>query len=140
MIYWILSDVAGKHARRHDGDWEPLDRRRPTSDDVERFHRYRDAVAKAKKLRAKDCHCKPLKQEGIVLFWRLPAAIESVASTPAGKELMRWAASSTTDMAEVIEFRSRRQAEAWTKRAIAEGCEVIECKGTARPAKRKATK
>jgi hypothetical protein len=41
-------------------------------------------------------------------------------------------------MAEVIEFRSRRQAEAWTKRAIAEGCEVIECKGTARPAKRKA--
>jgi len=129
-----------KHARRHDGDWEPLDRRRPTSDDVERFHRYRDAVAKAKKLRKQDCHCKPLKQEGIVLFWRLPAAIESVANTPAGKELMRWAASSNTDLAEVIEFRSRRQAEAWTKRAIAEGCEVIECKGTARPAERKVQK
>jgi hypothetical protein len=120
MIYWILSDIGVKHARRHDGDWEPLDRRRPTSDDVERFHRYRDAVAKAKKLRSKDCHCKPLKQEGIVLFWRLP-------------ELP-----GESDLAEVIEFRSRRQAEAWTKRAIAEGCEVIECKGTARPAKRKA--
>jgi len=119
MIYWILSDIGVKHARRHDGDWEPLDRRHPTSDDVERFHRYRDAVAKAKKLRAKDCHCKPLKQEGVVLFWRLPER------------------SGESDMAEVIEFRSRRQAEAWTKRAIAEGCEVIECKGTARPAKRK---
>ena len=119
MIYWILSDIGVKHARRHDGDWEPLDRRHPASDDVERFHRYRDAVAKAKKLRAKDCHCKPLKQEGVVLFWRLPER------------------SGESDMAEVIEFRSRRQAEAWTKRAIAEGCEVIECKGTA---KRKVTK
>jgi hypothetical protein len=122
MIYWILSDIGVKHARRQDGDWEPLDRRHPASDDVERFHRYRDAVAKAKKLRAKDCHCKPLKQEGVVLFWRLPER------------------SDESDMAEVIEFRSRRQAEAWTKRAIAEGCEVIECKGTARPAKRKVTK
>jgi hypothetical protein len=120
MTYWILSDIGVKHARRHDGNWEPLDRRRPASDDVERFHRYRDAVAKAKKLRAKDCHCKPLKQEGIVLFWRLPER------------------PGESDLAEVIEFRSRRQAEAWTKRAIAEGCEVIECKGTARPAKRKA--
>ena len=122
MIYWILSDIGVKHARRHDGDWEPLDRRHPASDDVERFHRYRDAVAKAKKLRKQDCHCKPLKQEGVVLFWRLPER------------------SGESDMAEVIEFRSRRQAEAWTKRAIAEGCEVIECKGTARPAKRKVTK
>ena len=120
MIYWILSDIGVKHARRHDGDWEPLDRRRPASDDVERFHRYRDAVAKARKLCAKDCHCKPLKQEGVVLFWRLPER------------------SGESDLAEVIEFRSRRQAEAWTKRAIAEGCEVIECKGTPRPAKRKA--
>jgi hypothetical protein len=99
MIYWILSDIAGKNGRRHDGDWEPLSKRGPASDEVERFHRYRDAVAKAKKLRAKDCHTKPLKQEGIVFFWHLPAA--------AGE----------SDLAE-----------------------VIECLGTARPAKRKARK
>jgi len=113
MIYWILTDVAGKHGRRHDGDWEPLERRAPASDDVERFHRHADAVAKAKKLKAKDCHCKPLKQEGIVFFWRLPEA-----------------APGESDLAEVIEFRSARQAAAWRKRAIAEGCEVIECKGS----------
>jgi hypothetical protein len=118
MIYWILTDVAGKHGRRHDGDWEQLERRSPASDEVERFHRYRDAVAKAKKLKAKDCHCKPLKQEGIVLFWRLPER--------AGEN----------DLAEVVEFRSKRQAAAWRKQAEAEGCEVIECLGTARPAKR----
>jgi hypothetical protein len=132
MIYWILTDVAGEHGRRHDGDWEPLERRAPASDEVERFHRYRDAVAKAKKLKAKDCHCKPLKQEGIVLFWRLPAEVEPIAKTPAGKALMRWASASQTDLAEVIEFKSKRQADAWRKRAIAEGCEVIECLGTAK--------
>jgi hypothetical protein len=114
MIYWILSDMGVKHGRRHDGNW----------DDVERFHRHRDAVAKAKKLRAKGCYCKPLKQEGIVLYWRLPER--------AGEK----------DLTEIIEFRSRRQADAWTKRAIAEGCEVIECLGLARPhaAKRKVKK
>ena len=120
MIYWILTDIAGKHARRHDGDWEPLSKREPASDEVERFHRHADALAKARKLKAKGCHTKPLKQEGIVFFWHLPAA--------AGE----------FDLAEVIEFRSARQAAAWRKRAEAEGCEVIECKGTARPAKRKA--
>ena len=118
MIYWILSDMGVKHGRRHDGNWEPLSKRTPASDEVARFHRYRDAVAAAKKLRKKDCHCKPLKQEGIVLYWRLPAE--------AGE----------SDLAEVIEFRSRRQADAWRKRAEAEGCEVIECLGVARPAKR----
>jgi hypothetical protein len=137
MIYWILSDMAGVHGRTHDGDWEPLLKRQPASDDVERFHRHRDALARAKKLKAKGERCRPLKQEGICYYWRLPAAIESVANTPAGKELMRWAAGSATDLAEIIEFRSKRQAEAWRKRAIAEGCEVIECLGTARPAKRK---
>jgi hypothetical protein len=115
MIYWILTDIGGKHARRHDGNWEPLDRRRPASDEVERFHRAVDATAKAKKLKAKDCHCKPLKQEGIVYYWRLPAATGDA-----------------TDLAEVIEFRSARQAAAWKKRALAEGCEVIECRGRAR--------
>lgn len=119
MIYWVLSDMGVKHARRHDGNWEPLNRHEPTSDDVERFHRYRDAVAKAKKLRAKDCHCKPLKQEGIVFYWRLPES-----------------APGESDLAEVIEFRSARRAAAWRKQAEAEGCEVVECKGTARPAKR----
>lgn len=119
MIYWILSDIGVKHARRHDGNWEPLSKRTQASDEVTRYHRYRDAVAAAKKLRAKDCHCKPLKQEGVVLYWRLPAE--------AGE----------SDLAEVIEFRSRRQADAWRKRAEAEGCEVIECLGVARPAKRK---
>ena len=125
MTYWILSDMGVKHCRRHDGNWEPLSKRNPASDDVTRYHRYRDAVAAAKKLRAKDCHCKPLKQEGIVLYWRLPAT--------AGE----------SDLAEVIEFRTRRQADAWQRQAIAEGCEVIECLGTAkppRPANRKATK
>jgi hypothetical protein len=115
MIYWILSDMGVKHGRRHDGNWEPLDKRHPASDDVERFLKHRDAIAKAKKLRAKDCHCKPLRQEGIVLYWRLPER--------AGEN----------DLAEIVEFRSRRQADAWTKRAIAEGCEVIECLGLARP-------
>jgi hypothetical protein len=120
MIYWILADVAGKHGRRHDGDWEPLTKREPASDEVERFHRHRDAVAKAKKLKAKGCHCKPLKQEGIVLFWRLPER--------AGE----------SDLVDIVEFRSKRQAEAWRKRALAEGCEVIECLGTARkPARAK---
>lgn len=119
MIYWILSDMGVKHGRRHDGNWEPLSKRTPASDEVTRFHRYRDAVAAAKKLKKKDCHCKPLKQEGVVLYWRLPAE--------AGE----------SDLAEVIEFRSRRQADAWRKRAEAEGCEVIECLGVARPAKRK---
>lgn len=119
MIYWILSDMGVKHGRRHDGNWEPLSKRTPASDEVARFHRYRDAVAAAKKLKKKDCHCKPLKQEGVVLYWRLPAE--------AGE----------SDLAEVIEFRSRRQADAWRKRAEAEGCEVIECLGVARPAKRK---
>jgi hypothetical protein len=95
MIYWILTDIGGKHARRHDGNWEPLNRRRPASDEVERFHRAVEATAKAKKLKSKDCHCKPLRQEGIV-------------------------------------FRSARQAAAWKKRALAEGCEVIECRGRAR--------
>lgn len=132
MIYWILTDIGGKHARRHDGDWEPLDRRRPASDEVERFDRHRDALAKARRLKAKGCHCKPLKQEGIVFFWRLPAPLESVGKTEAGKALMRWAAGNETDLAEVVEFRSARQAEAWRKRAIAEGCEVIECRGRAR--------
>jgi hypothetical protein len=132
MTYWILTDIGGKHARRHDGDWEPLDRRRPTSDDVERFHRASEATAKAKKLKAKGCHCKPLKQEGIVYYWRLPAALETVGNTPAGKSVMRWAAGSETDLAEVIEFRSARQAAAWKKRALAEGCEVIECLGRAK--------
>ena len=125
MIYWILSDIGGVHARRQDGDWEPLAKRSPCSDDVERFYRHRDAVAKAAKLRKRGCHCKPLKQEGIVLYWRLPAE-----------------AGDRNDLAEIVEFRSRRQADAWSKRAIAEGCEVIECKGLARakvrPAKRKA--
>lgn len=124
MTYWILSDMSVKHGRRHDGNWEPLSKRNPASDDVTRYHRYRDAVAAAKKLRAKDCYGKPLKQEGIVLYWRLPAQ--------AGE----------SDLAEVIEFRTRRQADAWQRLAIAEGfCEVIECLGTAkppRPAKRKA--
>jgi hypothetical protein len=119
MIYWILSDMGVKHGRRHDGNWEPLSKRTPASDEVTRYHRYRDAVAVAKKLKKKDCHCKPLKQEGVVLYWRLPAE--------AGE----------SDLAEVIEFRSRRQADAWRKRAEAEGCEVIECLGVARPAKRK---
>lgn len=119
MIYWILSDMGVKHARRHDGNWESLSKRTPASDEVTRYHRYRDAVAAAKKLKKKDCHCKPLKQEGVVLYWRLPAE--------AGE----------SDLAEVIEFRSRRQADAWRKRAEAEGCEVIECLGVARPAKRK---
>lgn len=123
MIYWILTDPTGAHGRTHDGDWEPLLKRQPASDDVERFHRHRDALAKAKKLKAKGCHCKPLKQEGVVFYWRLPAA-------PGDK----------TDLAEIIEFRSKRQAAAWRKRAIAEGCEVIECEGTARPPKRKSPK
>jgi hypothetical protein len=125
MIYWILSDMGGVHARRHDGNWEPLAKKAPCSDDVERFHRYRDAVAAAAKLRKKGCHCTPLKQEGVVLYWRLPE------SSPG-----------ESDLVEIIEFRSRRQADAWTKRAIAEGCEVIECLGLAKPkarsAKRKA--
>lgn len=123
MTYWILTDMAGKHGRCHDGDWEVLARKEPASDDVERFHRYRDAVARAKKLRTKGEHVKPLRQEGVVLYFRLPAG--------PGDE---------TDMAEIVEFRSRRQATAWTKRALAEGCEVIECLGTAkkpaRPRKR----
>ena len=119
MIYWVLSDMGVKHARRHDGNWEPLNRREPTSDDVERFHRYRDAVAKAKKLRAKDCHCKPLKQEGIVFYWHLPARDGD-----------------QTDLAEIVEFRSARQAASWRKQAEAEGCEVIECKGTAKRARK----
>jgi hypothetical protein len=123
MIYWILSDIGGKHARRHDGDWEPLSKRDPASDEVERFHRHADAVAKARKLKAKDCHCKPLKQEGVVFYWHLPEA-----------------AAGESDLAEVVEFRSARQAAAWRKRAEAEGCEVIECLGVARPAKRKAAK
>lgn len=109
MIYWILSDGAGKHGLRHDGDWEPLSKSEPASDEVTRFHRHRDAVARAKKLRSKGCHCKPLKQEGIVFSWHLPA----------GK-------GDKTDLAGVIEFRSARQAAAWRKRAEAEGCEVIE--------------
>jgi len=113
MIYWILSDVAGKHGRRHDGNWEPLERYNPASDDVTRYHRHRDAVAAAAKLKKKDCHCKPLKQAGIVFYWRLPAAGEH-------------------DLAEIVEFKSKRQAAAWKKRALAEGCEVIECLGTAR--------
>jgi hypothetical protein len=116
MIYWILSDVAGEHGRRHDGDWEPLERHNPASDDVTRYHRHRDAVAAAAKLKKKGCHCKPLKQEGIVLYWRLPGE---------------------SDMAEVVEFRSKRQAAAWRKRAVAEGCEVIECLGTAKKRKAK---
>lgn len=111
MIYWILSDVAGKHARRHDGDWEPLTKQ-PASDEVERFHRHRDAVARAAKLRKKGCHCKPLKREGIVFYWRLPPG-------PGDK----------FDLAEIMEFKSRRQADAWRKRAVAEGCEVIESLG-----------
>lgn len=114
MIYWVLSDMAGAHARRHDGDWEPLAKKSPCSDDVERFHRHRDAVAKAKKLKSKGCACKPLKQEGIVFYWRLPER--------AGE----------SDLAEIIEFRSARQAAAWKKQALAEGCEVIECEGTAK--------
>lgn len=116
MIYWILSDVAGEHGRRHDGDWEPLERYNPASDDVTRYHRHSDAVAAAAKLKKKGCHCKPLKQEGIVLYWRLPGEI---------------------DMAEVVEFKSKRQAAAWRKRAVAEGCEVIECLGTAKKRKAK---
>lgn len=136
MIYWILSDMGVKHGRRHDGNWEPLSKRTPASDEVARFHRYRDAVAAAKKLKKKDCHCKPLKQEGVVLYWRLPAEAEAVLTSPAGKDFLKWAAG-TTDLAEVVEFRSRRQADAWRKRAEAEGCEVIECLGVARPAKRK---
>ncbi len=123
MIYWILADAAGKHARRRDGDWEPLSKRDPASDEVERFHRHADALAKVRKLKAKDCHCKPLKQEGIVFYWRLPEA-----------------AAGENDLAEIVEFRSARQAAAWRTRAEAEGCEVIECLGTARPAKRKAAK
>ena len=116
MTYWILSDIGGKHGRRHDGDWEPLERYNPTSDDVTRYHRHRDAVAAAAKLRKKDCHAKPLKQEGIVFYWRLPGE---------------------SDLAEIIEFRSKRQAAAWRKRAIAEGCEVIECRGTAKKTRAK---
>ena len=119
MIYWTLCDIAGEHGRRHDGDWEPLERHNPASDDVERFCRRLDAAAKAKKLKAKGCHCKPLRQEGVVFSWRLPAA--------AGE----------SDMADVIEFRSRRQAAAWRKRAIAEGCEVTECMGIAKKRSRK---
>lgn len=111
MIYWILSDIAGKHGRRHDGNWEPLGRYDPAGDDVTRFHRHRDAVAAAAKLKKKGCHCKPLKQEGIVIYWRLPGE---------------------TDLVEIVEFKSKRRADAWRKRAIAEGCEVIECLGTAR--------
>lgn len=114
MIYWILSDVAGKHGRRHDGDWEPLERYNPASDDVTRYHRHSDAVAAAAKLKKKGCHCKPLKQEGIVLYWRLPGE---------------------SDLADVVEFKSKRQADAWRKRAVAEGCEVIECLGTAKKRK-----
>jgi hypothetical protein len=119
MIYWVLSDMGVKYARRHDGTWEPLNRREPTSDDVQRFHRYRDAVAKAKKLRAKGFCCKPLKQDGVVLFWRLPEASPG-----------------ESDLVDVIEFRSARQAASWRKQAEAEGCEVIECKGTARRVKK----
>jgi hypothetical protein len=115
MIYWILTDIAGKHARRHDGDWEPLSKREPASDEVERFHRHADALARVRKLKAKKVHAKPLRQEGIVLYWRLPEA-----------------AAGESDLAEVIEFRSARQAAAWRKRAEAEGCEVIECLGTAK--------
>ena len=118
MIYWILSDMGVVHARRHDGDWEPLAKRQPCSDDVERFSRYSDALAKARKLRSKNCYCKPLRQEGVVLYWRLP--------DDAGG----------SDLVEVIEFRSRRQADAGSKRAIAEGCEVIECLGIAKAKKR----
>lgn len=120
MIYWILTDVAGQHGRRHDGDWEPLARGTPASDEVERFNRHRDAVARAAKLKAKGCHTKPLKQEGIVFYWRLPAA-----------------AGDQTDLAEVIEFKSKRQAAAWRKRALAEGCEVIECLGLAKARSKK---
>lgn len=116
MIYLILSDVAGEHGRRHDGDWEPLERYNPASDDVTRYHRHRDAVAAAAKLKKKGCHCKPLKQDGIVLYWRLPGE---------------------SDLAEVVEFKSKRQAAAWRKRAVAEGCEVIECLGTAKKRKAK---
>ena len=115
MTYWILTDIAGVHGRRHDGFWEPLKKRLPASDDVERFHRYRDAVARAKKLKAKGCHCKPLKQAGVVFYWRLPASHAE-----------------DRELAEVIEFRSARQAAAWKKRALAEGCEVIEAIGTAK--------
>ena len=116
MIYWILSDIGGKHGRRHDGNWEPLERYNPTSDDVTRYHRHRDAVAAAAKLKKTGCHCKPLKQEGVVFYWRLPGE---------------------SDLAEVVEFKSKRQAAAWRKRAVAEGCEVIECVGTAKKRKAK---
>jgi hypothetical protein len=123
MIYWILTDQTGKRARRHDGDWEPLSKKEPASDEVERFFRRPDVLARVRKLKAKGIHTKPLRQEGIAFFWHLPAA-----------------AGDTNDLAEVIEFRSARQAAAWRKRAEAEGCEVIECKGIARPAKRKRPK
>jgi hypothetical protein len=123
MIYWILTDMEGNHARQHDGLWESTDKKSVPSDEVERFHRYRDAVAKAKKLRAKGCQVKPQKRECVAFYWRLPP-------NKAGEQ----------DLAEIIEFRTRRQADAWKKRAIAEGCEVEECMGTAKKTPRKRKK
>jgi hypothetical protein len=99
----MLTHMEEQIAQQHDGSWAELDQKTVPPDDVERLHRYRDSVVREKPSQAKGCRAKPLNREGTV-FWRPPNA-------KAGKN----------GLAEVIELKSQRQAEALKQRAIQRG-------------------
>jgi len=60
MSAWILTDIAGEHARTHGGLWEPLHNDGEPSADVTRFATKKDAEAKAAELRRADVHSRPM--------------------------------------------------------------------------------
>lgn len=60
MSDWILADMAGEHARTHDGLWEPLDHAAEPSADVQRFTDKTDAEAMAAELRLAGAHSRPM--------------------------------------------------------------------------------
>ena len=60
MNTWILTDMAGEHARTLDGLWEPLDADTEPSVDVERFATKTDAETTAASLRLADVYSRPM--------------------------------------------------------------------------------
>jgi hypothetical protein len=73
MTYYILTDIAGKHGLvegRRIG-WATLGRKGTlVPEHVQRFRTKKEAAAKAKALKAKDCHAKVEKRQTVLVAFR----------------------------------------------------------------------
>lgn len=56
MVFYVLTDVAGKHWRRRDGSWVEIERGEPPPESVQRFRTKTEANKRRELLKKRDCH------------------------------------------------------------------------------------